>query len=107
MRTYKENEIVIYTDKAGNRFDTFVIFETDRETGLTHINHENLKVKNADIELHPCSANGYTIPMDDSYSFELFKQLKEKFTNYDKRKKLNAATLYRDLKIVNLMAKAS
>ena len=43
MEFYKANASVIFTDAAGRQIDTFVIFDTDRQTGLTHINHENLK----------------------------------------------------------------
>ncbi len=107
MKTYKENDSVIYTDKAGNRFDTFVIFDTDRETGLTHINHCNLKVPTDTLELHPRSATGCTMPMADSFSFELFKQLKEKFANHDRMKPKKSFTFYRDIKVVELLAKAS
>ena len=107
MKTYKENDSVIYTDKAGNRFDTFVIFDTDRETGLTHINHCNLKVATETLELHARSVNGCTMPMADSFSFELFKQLKEKFVNYDLRKQTRSLTLYHDVKVVDLFSKAS
>jgi len=107
MRIYKENDSVIYTDEHGNRYDTFVIFETDRETGLTHINHCNLKVVEDVLELHPRSLNGCTMPMADSFSFELFKQLKEKFISYDLIKKTRPVTLYRDMKVVKLLSKAS
>ncbi len=106
MRIYRENEIVIYTDNERNRIDTFVVFDTDKQTGLTHINHLNLKVKNDTLELHPHSSTG-RIPMADSISFELFKQLKEKFIKHDRRKKAKGITLYRDTKVVPLFAEAS
>jgi len=106
MKHYKENDMVIYTDSEGNRFDTFVIFDTDRQTGLTHINHLNLKVDNTVLELHPRSANGCTIPMNDTYSFELFKQLKEKYTNIDNLKQNPVLQVYRDIATIKL-AKAS
>ena len=107
MKTYKENDTVIYTDKTGNQFDAFVIFDTARETGLTHINHCNLKVAIDTLELHPRSATGCTMPMDDSFSFELFKQLKEKFINHDQMKQKRSFAVYRDTKVVDLLAKAS
>ena len=44
MKVYKANTYVIYTNAMGRKRDTFVIFDTDRHTRLTHINHENLKV---------------------------------------------------------------
>ena len=107
MKTYKENDSVIYTDEKGNRIDTFVIFDTDRRTGLTHINHLNLKVDTAKLELHPKSANGCSMPINDSFSFELFKQLKEKYINYDRAERKKAVTVYRGMRVVELLAKAS
>jgi hypothetical protein len=105
MKHYKENETVIYTDAEGNRFDTFVIFETDRLTGLTHINHLNLKVSDADLELHPRSLTN-EIPMNDVYSFQLFKQLKEKYADIDSRATRKGMTVHRDIPTIKL-AKAS
>ena len=107
MKTYKENDSVIYTDEKGNRIDTFVIFDTDRRTGLTHINHLNLKVDTTKLDLHPRSANGCTMPVNDSFSFELFKQLKEKYINYDKQKQVKPAAVYRGMHLVEPLAKAS
>ncbi len=105
MKHYKENDTVIYTDAEGNRFDTFVIFETDRLTGLTHINHLNLKVSDAQLELHPNSLTSQ-IPMNDIYSFELFKKLKEKYTDIDNRHTNKAMSVYREVPTIKL-AKAS
>ena len=105
MRLYKENDSVIYTDSEGNRIDTFVIFDTDRQTGLTHINHLNLKVKASGLELHTRSANGYAIPMNDPVSFELFRQLKQKYVRLDNQKKKEIA-LYPD-QTMKLLPKAS
>ena len=105
MRHYKENETVIYTAAEGNRFDTFVIFETDRLTGLTHINHLNLKVSDADLELHPRSLTN-EIPMNDVYSFQLFKQLKEKYADIDSRQSSKGMVVHRDIPTIKL-AKAS
>jgi len=105
MKHYKENDTVIYTDAEGNRFDTFVIFGTDRLTGLTHINHFNLKVTDAELELHPNSMTSQ-IPMSDVYSFELFKKLKEKYTDIDNRNTNKAMSVYREVPTIKL-AKAS
>jgi hypothetical protein len=105
MKHYKENETVIYTDAEGNRFDTFVIFETDRITGLTHINHLNLKVSDAALELHPRSLTS-EIPMNDVYSFQLFKQLKEKYADIDSAKNNKGLILHRQIPTLAL-AKAS
>ena len=92
MNTYKENDLVIYTDSEGNRFDTFVIFDTDTKTGLTHINHFNLKVKASELVLHPRSAVS-AIPLADPLSFNLFKQLKDKYTQRDAEKKTSKALI--------------
>ena len=86
MKIYKENDIVIYTDNEGNRFDTFVIFETDRKTGLTHINHFNLTVEASALELHPSSLTGNPTPFADSHSFLLFNKLKEKYARLEGHK---------------------
>ena len=107
MKTYKENDSVVYTDEKGNRIDTFVIFDTDIKTGLTHINHLDLMVDTNMLELHQRSAIRCSMPMNDSFSFELFKQLKEKFTSRDKMKKTKAVTVYRGMRVVELLARAS
>jgi len=86
MKIYKENDTVIYTDKNGQSFDTFVIFDTDRNTGLTHINHNNLRVDASSLTLHPNSFNGSTSPLADPISFLLFNKLKEKYTLIDANK---------------------
>lgn len=106
MRQYKENDSVIYTDNEGNRIDTFVIFDTDRQTGLTHINHLNLKVREADLELHSRSANGYAIPMSDPASFELFRQLKQKYVQLEGKRQKKEITLYPNQNM-KLLPKAS
>ena len=106
MKIYKENDTVIYTDSEGNRIDTFVIFETDPQTGLTHINHHNLTVGDEVLELHPRSTNGCTMPMNDSFSFELFKQLKEKFQQRDRARK-GLSISGGGAKVVGLLAQAS
>ena len=106
MKTYRENELVIYTDSKGNRFDTFVIFDTDTKTGLTHINHFNLKVNASPLELHPHSLTSNGVPLSDLLSFRLYSQLKEKFTQLDETKKVNTSlVVYRDTE--QLLANAS
>jgi hypothetical protein len=79
MKNFKENDVVIYTDREGNHFDTFVIFGNDIDTGLVHINHENLKVSPTVLELHPSAFSGNAMPFADPYSFMLFNKLKEKY----------------------------
>ncbi len=107
MNTYKENDLVIYTDSEGNRIDTFVIFDTDTKTGLTHINHFNLKVKTGDLVMHPRAAKGNAIPMADMLSFNLFQQLKDKFTQRDQVKKTSQALVLYTPNTRALLAKAS
>jgi hypothetical protein len=107
MKTFKENDIVIYTDSEGNRFDTFVIFGTDPKTGCTHINHYNLKVPVSDLEIHPRSLTGNTIPMADMLSFNLFNKLKEKYTRIDQQKKTNTLVLHKEIAPKQLLHKAS
>jgi hypothetical protein len=89
---------VIYIDKEGNRVDTFVIFGNDTDTGLVHINHENLKVNPAFLELHPSAFSGNAMPFADPYSFMLFNKLKEKY----EQKVEEAVTLYNELKKTTL-----
>jgi hypothetical protein len=106
MNTYKENDLVIYTDSKGNRFDTFVIFDTDTKTGLTHINHFNLKVKASELVLHPRSAAN-SIPLADPLSFNLFKQLKEKYTQRDAARKTSKALILYTNNTRQVLANAS
>ncbi|MDP9080605.1 MAG: hypothetical protein M3O71_24530 [Bacteroidota bacterium] len=80
MKKFNEHDTVIYTDAAGILIDTFVIYDTDALTGLTHINHENLKVPEEALTLHPNTiVQKYNMPMNDAFSFEIFKKLKKKF----------------------------
>jgi hypothetical protein len=78
MKTYKENDGVIYTDPEGRHIDTFVIFDTDKTTGLTHINHENRKVGPETLVHHPGAIPGCHLPVRDAFSFEILRKLKEK-----------------------------
>ncbi|WP_184550348.1 hypothetical protein [Mucilaginibacter sp. FT3.2] len=79
MNTFNEHESVIYTDIEGSTIDTFVVFDTDMITGLTHINHMDLSVPKKSLQLHPASIAKYNLPMRDAFSFEIFKKLKEKY----------------------------
>jgi hypothetical protein len=83
MTTYKEHDSVVYTDAAGNMIDTFVVYGTDRATGLTHINHMDLLVPLKDLKLHPKTMQSNHIPVSDALSFELLKKLKAKYTDND------------------------
>jgi hypothetical protein len=78
MKTFNENDSVIYTDPSGQEVDTFVIFGTDKETGLTHINYKNLKVADKYLRQHPCKIPGHNLPINDAFSFEIIRKLKEK-----------------------------
>ncbi|SDD44024.1 hypothetical protein SAMN05216464_101739 [Mucilaginibacter pineti] len=80
MKAFNEHESVIYIDAEGKLIDTFVVFDTDKETGLTHINHMNLKVAVDSLQLHPASIAKYNLPMQDAFSFEIFRKLKDKFS---------------------------
>lgn len=80
MKLFNENDTVVYTDAQGRMIDTFVVFNTDLATGLTHINHQNLKVTSEELQLHPLTIEKHHLPMRDAFSFELFKKLKDKYT---------------------------
>jgi len=99
MRTFNEHDTVIYTDAEGRKIDTFVIFDTDTATGLTHINHENLKVPAESLVMHPKTIEKHHLPMNDAFSFEIFKKLKEKYEdkgNDAVRRELKVETVYND-----------
>lgn len=81
MQFYKANASVVYTTAEGKQIDTFVIFDTDVATGLTHINYENLKVPAIQLTLHAKTVGDYHLPFNDSFSFELFKELREKYAH--------------------------
>ena len=81
MKTFNEHDTVIYKDATGRLIDTFVIYDTDPITGLTHINHENLKVPADVLTVHPRTVEKHHLPMNDAFSFEIFKKLKEKYDN--------------------------
>lgn len=103
MKNYKENDLVIYTDSEGRRIDTFVIYDSDSTTGLTHINHSNLKVEPSSLELHPRATTPNAIPMADPLSFELFNKLKEKYNRIDGEKSSGKSLiLYRDINLPSL-----
>ena len=103
MKTYKANASVIYTDATGRKIDTFVIFDTDSHTGLTHSNHENLKVAADQLQIHPKTVGDYHMPLNDAFSFEMLKKLRDKYAAIDGAKK---ATVNR-LPHYPLLAKAS
>jgi hypothetical protein len=83
MTNYFANASVIYTDNQGNKIDTFVVFDTDKDTGLTHINHENLKVANDRLVMHAKTVCQWHLPIDDAFSFEILKKLRDKYSEID------------------------
>jgi hypothetical protein len=85
MEYYHQNASVVYTDNTGKKIDTFVIFDTDRQTGLTHINHENLKVPADRLTLHARTVCKYHLPIDDAFSFEMIKKLRQKYADIDRK----------------------
>jgi hypothetical protein len=87
MKNYKANASVIYTDSEGNKIDTFVIFDTNPKTGMTHINHQNLLVSAGQLELHAKTVGDYHMPLADAFSFEIIKKLREKYALADSMKK--------------------
>lgn len=93
MKTYKANASVIYTDARGRKIDTFVIFDTDSHTGLTHINHENLKVSLDKLQIHPKTVCDYHMPLNDAFSFEMLKKLREKYAIIDSAKQATLSVL--------------
>jgi hypothetical protein len=87
MKNYTANATVIYTDDEGRRIDTFVIFDTDEVTGLTHINHENRRVPADRLELHAKTVGNWHMPLHDAFSFEMLNKLKDKYLAIDSNKK--------------------
>lgn len=105
MKRFEENASVVYTDNQGRQIDTFVIFATDAETGLTHINHENLRVPLDKLRLHEKTVTKYHLPIADAFSFEIFKKLRDKYAALDRRVK---EELHKpELSPLTLLAKAS
>ena len=63
MKTFKENDRLIYTDSQGTKIDIFAVFDTDKRTGMTHINHKNLEVSKDLLKPHPHPIPGAYIPV--------------------------------------------
>ena len=97
---YKANASVIFTDNEGRKIDTFVIFDTDCATGLTHINHEDLKVMASSLQLHPKTVCEYHLPIADAFSFEMIRKLRDKYLQIDLEK--NSDLLQRHLGVKRL-----
>lgn len=95
MTTFYENATVVYTAPDGREIDTFVVFATNEQTGLTHINHENLQVTADTLMLHDKTICQYHMPLNDAFSFEMLSKLKAKYAKLDAASKtvqLNNAT---------------
>lgn len=87
MKHFNENSSVIFTDRDGRQIDTFVVFGTDPVTGLTHINYKNLRVPASKLSLHAKTIGDNHMPLDDAFSFELLRKLKEKYRLADMQKR--------------------
>jgi hypothetical protein len=83
MKHFNQNASVIYTDNEGRQIDTFVVFATDIQTGLTRINYQNLSVGLDHLVLHEKTRDYYHMPMEDAFSFEIFRKLREKYQESD------------------------
>ncbi|NNU33454.1 hypothetical protein HK413_03460 [Mucilaginibacter sp. S1162] len=105
MEYYHQNASVVYTDNKGRQIDTFVIFDTDRQTGLTHINHENLKVPADRLALHAKTVCQYHLPIDDAFSFEMIKKLRQKYADIDRKVRRKEAP--KEMTKMLVLAKAS
>jgi hypothetical protein len=105
MQYYHQNASVIYTDNKGRQIDTFVIFDTDRETGLTHINHENLKVPADRLALHAKTVCQYHLPINDAFSFEMIKKLRQKYADIDSKTRRKETP--KEMVKMTVLAKAS
>jgi hypothetical protein len=86
MKHFNENSSVIFTDRDGRQIDTFVVFGTDPVTGLTHINYRNLRVPVSQLRLHAKTIGDHHMPLEDAFSFELLRKLKEKYHVADMQK---------------------
>lgn len=105
MQYYHQNASVVYTDSEGRQIDTFVIFDTDRKSGLTHINHENLSVPADKLRMHPKTACQYHLPIEDAFSFEMLKKLRNKYQALDNRPR--AKDITPEVPKLTVLAKAS
>lgn len=107
MIQFKENASVIYTDLDGRKIDTYVIFDTDEVTGLTQINHENLRVPAESLTLHAKTICDYHMPLADAFSFELLSKLKAKYLEIDNQRKTLSMEPKAKSKVTYTLAKAS
>jgi len=107
MQSYNQNASVIYTDDRGRKIDTFVIFDTDHKTGLTHINHKNLKVPADRLVLHSKTVCKYHLPIADAFSFEMIRKLRAKYAELDRLVRKKTAVTNPAVQGMVLLANAS
>ncbi|MFD0766935.1 hypothetical protein ACFQZI_18905 [Mucilaginibacter lutimaris] len=107
MTNFKANASVVYTDRDGRQIDTFVIFDTDKVTGLTHINHENLSVPADSLVLHSKTVGDYHMPLADAFSFEMLNKLKAKYTKIDSEPKTRPIVVEKQNAPMYVLANAS
>lgn len=107
MQYYNQNASVVYTDREGRQIDTFVIFDTDQATGLTHINYKNLKVAADSLVLHPKTVCQYHLPISDAFSFEMIRKLRSKYHKIDSKPKRKPSAAPTSLADMVLLANAS
>ncbi|MCO5936426.1 hypothetical protein NAF17_12825 [Mucilaginibacter sp. RB4R14] len=107
MTKFKANASVIFTDKNGIKIDTFVIFDTDEVTGLTHINHENVRVGEESLLLHSKTVGLYHMPLADAFSFQMLNKLKAKYAKIDAERKTLPIKTERQNSLMYLLANAS
>lgn len=96
MKRFKEYDRVVYIDDKGLRHETFVVFDTEKGTGLTHIDYANLRVTANQLELLFHSSEWNHRPIQDPLSFELFKYLKRQYLIFENRRHTATATLISD-----------
>ena|ERR1700761_5388860 len=94
MNNFKADASVIFTADDGRRIDTFVIFDTDTSTGLTHIDHENLKVPAEALTLHSKTVCASHLPIGDAFSFEMIRKLREKYQAIDAGEDIKQPDMY-------------
>lgn len=98
---------MIFTDHEGKQIDTFVIFDTDEVTGLTHINHENQRVPATNLVLHAKTVSDFHMPLADAFSFEMLSKLKEKYSRIDEERKTLTLKPERQADTMYVLANAS
>jgi|GEM_PF-1104237 len=107
MKHFKANASVIFIDQEGKQIDTFVIFDTDEVTGLTHINHGDQRVPATNLVLHAKTVGDFHMPLADAFSFEMLSKLKEKYRRIDEERKTLTLKPERKTDTMYVLANAS